>query len=317
MLPALLLASLVQGHAPVAGDLLQPFTLTRESGGVYAFKPGRTTVITVWAYWCDTWKTQDQRMAEAKRLSAGLPVDFLAVSIDGRWTDLTQPPTWGTRLLDKGGEWSRKARIERVPYTIVVDEAGKVRWAKDGVVRSADVMRAIRGEGRAGGNVYLTFDDFPSGKAADWDLLDLLRKNGIHASFFCIGDNVKSNPKIVARAVSDGNRLEVHGWHHEGDADPLKLAALLQDVANRRPAWKRLPGQSAVTSLDGKTVFKGKAVNPYDYRRPGKAELLRRILNAVGDGSVIQLHAGVDETVQMLPDLIREMKQRGLELGPL
>lgn len=316
-MPALLLASLFQTHAPVAGDVLRPFTLTRESGATYRFEPGRTTVITVWAYWCDTWKQQDQRMAAVKKGANGLPVDFLAVSIDGRWTDLTKPPDWGLRLNDKGGEWSRALRIERVPYTVVVAPDGTVRWAKDGVVRSEDVLRAIQGKARAAGTAYLTFDDFPSGKSADYDLLDTLRANDVKASFFCIGDNVQAHPKIAKRAVADGNRLEIHGLHHTGDADPARCAELIQKIAGVRPAWVRLPGKSAITPLGGRGTFKGQVINPYDYRRPGKAELLRRILNALGDGSVIQLHAGVEETVQAIPDLIREAAKRNLVLAPL
>jgi peptidoglycan/xylan/chitin deacetylase (PgdA/CDA1 family) len=317
LLPFLLLGSLTQAHAPVAGDTLARFTLTRESGGTYEFKPGRTTVLTVWAYWCDTWKTQDQRMAAAKKAAVGLPVDFLAVSIDGRWTDLAHPPTWGARLLDKGGEWSRAVKIDRVPYTMVVGPDGTVRWAKDGVVRSEDVLRAINGQAKGGGTVYLTFDDFPSGKSQDYELLDILRARDVHASFFCVGEKVKAHPKVGARAVADGNRLEVHGWEHDSNADPARCASLLQSLYHQAPHWVRLPGKSTITALSGKGKFAGKTINPYDYSRPGKAELLRRILNALGPGSMIQLHAGVDETVQILPELIDEAKKRHLKIGAL
>jgi len=57
--------------------------------------------------------------------------------------------------------------------------------------------------------------------------------------------------------------------------------------------------------------------DPYDFQRPGKKELLRRICGQAGPGSVIQLHAGSEETVAALPDIIAKLRQRGLSLAVL
>jgi len=301
----------------VVGDRLAPFEMPTGTS-IHAFEPGRKTVITVWAYWCETWRPQDARMQEVVRGMHGSPVDFLAVSIDGRWTDLASPPAWAKLLTDRGGEWSKKLKIDRVPYTIYVDEKGVIRWAKDGVIRSADLLQAIRTPARAeGGTIYLTFDDFPSGKKEDHELLDLLRAEEIKASFFCIGDNLRKFPEIARRAVREGHRLEVHGNRHTGTPEPEKCGELLESLKLGKPDWQRLPGQSTVTRLGGGANFEGATINPYDYRRPGQTELLRRILNSLKPGSVLQLHVGVDETIAILPEVFRHAAKSDLGFGPI
>lgn len=302
---------------PVVGDRVAPFSLAT-SDGMYEYTPGRKTVITVWAYWCETWRPQDARMQEVVRGMKGSPIDFFAVSIDGRWTDLAAPPAWARLLTDKGGEWSKKLHIDRVPYTVYIDEKGVIQWAKDGVIRSADLLNAIRSPAKVeGGTVYLTFDDFPSGKAADHELLDFLRAEEITASFFCVGDNLKKYPEIAKRAVREGHSLEVHGFRHTGDPETLKCAALIGSDFGFKSTWQRLPGQSTVSALEGGKKFDGGTINPYDYRRPGRTELMRRIMNNLKPGSVLQLHVGVAETVEVLPDLAVEARKRGIEFRKL
>lgn len=61
----------------------------------------------------------------------------------------------------------------------------------------------------------LTIDDFPSSAAEDADsgsmaLLDDLNELGIPATFFCIGEQVKTNPGLAARAVKEGHELGNH-----------------------------------------------------------------------------------------------------------
>jgi peptidoglycan/xylan/chitin deacetylase (PgdA/CDA1 family) len=58
-------------------------------------------------------------------------------------------------------------------------------------------------------------------------------------------------------------------------------------------------------------------VNPYDYVRPDKDELKRRILQAVRPGAVVLLHCGVLETIEVLPEVIRVLRERGVEFGCL
>ena len=62
--------------------------------------------------------------------------------------------------------------------------------------------------------VYLTFDDAPS-KTVFKDILDILKKEDVRATFFVIGNQVKGNEEILKRAYDEGNSIGLHSFTHE------------------------------------------------------------------------------------------------------
>ncbi len=56
--------------------------------------------------------------------------------------------------------------------------------------------------------VYLTFDDGPGKYTAN--LLDILKKNDVKATFFLIGDNVKRFPGLVKREHVENHYVGMH-----------------------------------------------------------------------------------------------------------
>jgi peptidoglycan/xylan/chitin deacetylase (PgdA/CDA1 family) len=77
--------------------------------------------------------------------------------------------------------------------------------------------------------VALTFDDGPS--EFTLKLLDLLRDNGVKATFCLIGVNVRDHQDIVKKIVEDGHTLCNHSWKHDlklGEKTPDQIRADLQ-----------------------------------------------------------------------------------------
>lgn len=62
--------------------------------------------------------------------------------------------------------------------------------------------------------VYLTFDDGPSGKLMK-QLLDILKENNVHATFFLIGKLVQQEKVNVKRLADEGHSLGLHTYSHE------------------------------------------------------------------------------------------------------
>lgn len=58
----------------------------------------------------------------------------------------------------------------------------------------------------------LTFDDGPSGGTPE--LLDYLREQGVRATFFVCGVNVRRRPETARAAVAGGHELANHTWSH-------------------------------------------------------------------------------------------------------
>lgn len=60
--------------------------------------------------------------------------------------------------------------------------------------------------------VAITFDDGPSPHTAQ--LLDYLRKSGIPATFFMVGNRLESYPNTVKQMVADGHEIGYHSYAH-------------------------------------------------------------------------------------------------------
>lgn len=69
----------------------------------------------------------------------------------------------------------------------------------------------------------LSFDDGPNNQGNDNtmnEMLDILEKYNIPASFFLIGNKItEENKKIIKRAVSLGCDIQNHSWTHQAMAD--------------------------------------------------------------------------------------------------
>jgi peptidoglycan/xylan/chitin deacetylase (PgdA/CDA1 family) len=325
-----------QSKTPGPGDRLASFTLLPYRGTQsVSWEPGRVTVLSFCALWCDTWREQSARLRAVRRSLDGLPITYRTISVDGRWAErFTDGGATDTDvLLDSGGRLSERLGVRAVPWTFVADKAGVIRFARQGIVRQEELepllRRLITGAGPSVDDaaVFLTFDDFPTVKpgasiSEDEDLLDILRAASVPATFFCIGEHLTESAGASAarRAAREGHSLQMHSWEHDAANPNLpRCIRTLCDLTGSAPTLYRPPGHSELYSADGRTPVTPRrpVVNPYDFQRPGPAELTRRILHAAGPGSVIQLHAGIAETRNILPGLLEAIRRRNLSFATL
>lgn len=61
--------------------------------------------------------------------------------------------------------------------------------------------------------IYLTFDDGPSEYTEE--LLDLLKKYNIKASFFCVANFAKQRPEIIKKMQEEGHKIALHSLRHK------------------------------------------------------------------------------------------------------
>jgi len=59
----------------------------------------------------------------------------------------------------------------------------------------------------------LTFDDAPF--AADAEVLRLLARERVKATFYCVGANIEKDPAIAAAITAAGHELGNHTWSHK------------------------------------------------------------------------------------------------------
>lgn len=104
------------------------------------------------------------------------------------------------------------------------------------------------------GKAAITFDDGPAKFASE--LLDILSRNGIKATFFLNGENGERRiladpyPDVVRRMYREGHQIASHGWGHinftlinsEQRADEfLKLESAFVDILGFFPTYFRPP----------------------------------------------------------------------------
>lgn len=77
--------------------------------------------------------------------------------------------------------------------------------------------------------IVLTFDDGPNAGVTE-KFLDLLSDYGIKATFFVVGNNVKKNPELINRIVSEGHIVGNHSMSHLAlkNLDPLQWREIVK-----------------------------------------------------------------------------------------
>ena len=163
-------------------------------------------------------------------------------------------------------------------------------------------MRYIRDGHKA---IALTIDDGPSPVYTP-QVLSLLHRYGITASFSMIGVNVAAYPG-VARAVADAGHMIVnHTQHHHNlafmwpaeVADEMDFATdAIHRATGRVPDMFRAPyGAWSPTVLQrcwltGMTPLDW-SVDPRDWARPGVTAIIQNIMKNTRTGSIILEHDG-------------------------
>jgi peptidoglycan/xylan/chitin deacetylase (PgdA/CDA1 family) len=183
----------------------------------------------------------------------------------------------------------------------------------------------------AGSSVFLTFDDGPD---PTWtpQVLDVLAKHGVKATFCMVGRYARANPGLVQRVVAEGHALCNHTENHaaldtlSADAVEAEIAAAqssIQAAAGRAPGVFRIPygrGSATVSAVAGTLGLSilGWNVDPSDYARPGTEQLVARVSQAVRPGAIVLLHDGGSDrsqTVAALDRLIPMLKDAGYSFG--
>jgi len=196
-------------------------------------------------------------------------------------------------------------------------------------------IRDIPGSGVVKGDkvVALTFDDGPDPVFTP-QVLAILAKFGVPATFFMIGWEAAAAPELVKRIDAAGDGVASHTWSHvdltrQNDAG-LKVQvdqadALLASIIGRRvtcirpPEGHQNPGLVAKLSARGLTTVLW-SVDTADWTRPGTARISRRALTDLSPGAIILLHDGGgdrSETVEALPSIIQAIQAQGFRLVPI
>lgn len=178
--------------------------------------------------------------------------------------------------------------------------------------------------------VALTFDDGPDVVFTS-KILDILKQNGVKATFFLVGTRAEAHPEIVRRIAAEGHAVGNHTWDHHSLArmtpDQIKAEVLNNDQAlstiiGYHPSLFRPPYGLAsplivqeVGSLGCKVI--DWSVDTRDWAGTSPKRIMKYVRKEVRPGAIVLMHSAggrnekLTNTVTVLPQIISLLKTQG------
>ncbi|WP_160145813.1 polysaccharide deacetylase family protein [Dictyobacter aurantiacus] len=178
--------------------------------------------------------------------------------------------------------------------------------------------------------IALTFDDGPN-PVFTGPILDILGSNHVHATFFCVGENARDYPEMVARENREGNIVGNHTWDHADltqasdtmiQNELVDTNKVIQSDSGVAPVLFRPPYGAINTAVKAQAQQLHLTpvlwnIDTQDWSRPGTDAIVHAVLDNAGNGDIVLMHDGGgdrSQTVAALPQIIAGLQQRGFTL---
>lgn len=188
----------------------------------------------------------------------------------------------------------------------------------------------IKTKGARNKQIALTFDDAPDPRFTG-QVLDVLAKNRVKATFFVVGKRAEMHPELVARMNREGHIIGNHSYNHpqfskitfDSFQDQIvRTEHIIKNITGYSPRLIRPPyGDITESQLQWAKQNGYKVINwnvdSLDWKGLSKEEVKKNILSTVGPGSIILQHAGggigsnLEGSIAALPEVIQELKSKG------
>ena len=186
--------------------------------------------------------------------------------------------------------------------------------------------------------MHLTFDDGPSSNVTP-QILDILKDNGVKATFFVLGSNAEKHPEIIKRIAREGHAIAIHSYSHDMKHIYSDVDNFIDEINKTRNTINSIVGENKCADVfrfpggafrEERAEFKEVLLEnniPYvnwncstgdsETQNPVSADLYNRAIrtaNSSGrDSLVLLMHdAGSKQaTADSLPAIIKHFKDNG------
>ncbi|MDC2864524.1 peptidoglycan-N-acetylglucosamine deacetylase [Bacillus sp. BP-3] len=172
--------------------------------------------------------------------------------------------------------------------------------------------------------VALTFDDGPDPVYTP-QVLNKLKKHGVKATFFLLGENAERYPEVVKRIVNEGHIVGNHTYNHPNlnkiddkqyHEQMLKTEKILQKLTGYSPKFFRPPygiineNQMKWATEQNFMIIQW-SVDTLDWKGLNSQEITNKVLGNTFPGSILlqhtapggKLQGSVDALDRFIPDL--------------
>jgi peptidoglycan-N-acetylglucosamine deacetylase len=171
----------------------------------------------------------------------------------------------------------------------------------------------------------LTFDDGPHGEKTG-DLLTVLRRLRVPATFFVVGKMALRYPDLIERMVLDGHELGNHTYNHyrlpqiplsEVPGELNRTRDVLTGIVGAPTRLFRPPGGEyndriqKIIAQEGYTNMLW-TDDPADYKLGRTAtKITDLVMRDLTPGAIILLHSGLPETTKAVPEFVARIRAQG------
>jgi len=183
--------------------------------------------------------------------------------------------------------------------------------------------------------IYLTFDDGPE-KIYTKQILDILKRENIKASFFVIGENINYYPETVKRIIEEGHTIGHHSYDHINfqnykpeyvfETQIKRTNQILKEKFNietnlLRPPYGVITNQQIefFKKLGYKII--NWSIDTIDWNlKLDKNNIINRIKDQKHEGAIILMHSGGGNrknTVESLSEIISILKKENYQFSTI
>ncbi|MDV3448644.1 polysaccharide deacetylase family protein [Bacillus safensis] len=172
--------------------------------------------------------------------------------------------------------------------------------------------------------IALTFDDGPN-PATTSKILDALKANKGHATFFVLGSRVQYYPGMLADILKGGNEIGNHSYNHplltrlpldEAVKQVKDTQQLIEKASGYTPTHFRPPYGGTNQDINHAIGMKVTLwdVDPEDWKIRNSQQITNRVLSHAADGRTVLMHDIYESSAQAAVKIIHELTKQGYQL---
>lgn len=183
--------------------------------------------------------------------------------------------------------------------------------------------------------IYLTFDaGYENGNMEP--ILAALKKHNVKATFFVVGNFIKTNPELVKKMIEQGHTIGNHSMTHPNMSKISTMESFKKELQDLEALYKETTGKEMTkfyrppqgkyseenlkmaNELGYKTFFWSLAyVDWYQDKQPTKEQAFDKLLKRIHPGAIVLLHSTSKTNGAILDELLTKWEEMGYNFSTL